>query len=235
MLTNASLFSQNYFSIKGHITDADTNVNITDCFVNLFSSSAISINTKSDSLGLYSIDSIPVKNDAYEITIIKNGFFDSRKKINFSGLGHDTVVDFEMVHIIAEYYFLPDIHFQKNSSKPERNFKDTLSYILEILQTNPFIKIEIVGHKDSLESSDKRQDRAQCIFDELVKSGISKDQLSIEISNEPCFCFTGEKDYNTAARKTIIYTENYIKTFPKTVQKDLRKRNQCVSFKMKMK
>jgi hypothetical protein len=237
LLIQMTAFSQSYFSIKGHVTNAEKNdVNMTDCKVSLISSSGSLRETTSDSIGFYHLDSIPVKKDVYEMTVSKKGFFSSKQKIKFSSLAHDTVINFEMVFMIVDYYWLPDIHFNKNTANPEKNFKDTLSIIIDVLQTNPSdVKIKILGHKDSSETCDKRKERAQYIYDELIKAGISKDRLLIEASNKPSYFYTGEKDYNTASRLKQEYTEKYIASFPLKRQNEIRQLNECVSFEMTMK
>lgn len=224
-------FCQTYISFKGNITWDETDSFLSYCEIILTSSSGLLITTKSDSTGFYSIDSVLANNDAFVFMVKKDLFFAAPKKIRFNGIPHDTIVNFQLTVMPVHFIIFPDIHFYKNSVKPKKGYKDTLNYVLYIMENNPTFYIKITGFKDSSEKKDKRLQRIQFIRDELIKSGIDNSRIEIVVSDEPCKKYSS-MDYNTGMRDFIFLTEKYILSLPRNSQSDVRQLNQCVTFEI---
>ena len=75
---------------------------------------------------------------------------------------------------------LKTIFFNKNSTSPSS--AAVVREVIDLMKSNPSLKIEIVGHMDKVEHKDNLNDlseeRAKAIYDYLVKNGITADRLS---------------------------------------------------------
>lgn len=89
------------------------------------------------------------------------------------------IADFQFRQFTDCFGFMPELLFEQNSIKP-LNFTDSLSYISSALRDFPLMKIQINGNADSKEATpdELSLQRAQFIYNELIKLGIDKNRLT---------------------------------------------------------
>ncbi|MFZ4398743.1 MAG: OmpA family protein [Bacteroidales bacterium] len=209
-----------YYSISGHIKDDKSNLQLGNCTLKLLSSTGLIKSTVSNDKGVYIFDSIPVENKYIELIVEKKKFFSVKKKFNYNVIPQDTIINFNLSINNQHGDPLPGIYFKYNSVSLQDNSTVILSELATFLEGNKNIKIKIVGYKDSIETKDMRYDRAKVVYNLIIKKGIKKGRLIIEVSDNPVFL------YNE------IYTETYIKNTMKEEQEKLRQFNRCVMFKI---
>jgi len=75
---------------------------------------------------------------------------------------------------------LKQVHFGKNSTTP--NSGSTVREVITLLKENASLNVEVIGHMDKVEQKDNLKDlsaeRAQAIYDYLIKNGIEESRLS---------------------------------------------------------
>jgi hypothetical protein len=223
-------FGQATFTIKGQVTCVTENIGIPDVKLWFVSPKGDYHETYSDITGYYKFLHLSVDTGQYIINADRIEFFNSKKRIIFKTLPCDTIVNMQLTYLIVEYYPNFDIHFNKNTNRPEKHFKDTLQSMIRCLKDNPHFKMKVMGCKDSSESYDLREERATLVYNELIAEGIPPDRLKIDVSNKPASLVTNDMDCKTGQRKSIILTEKYILSLPVKQQAGLRQLNQCVTF-----
>jgi len=111
---------------------------------------------------------------------------------------------------------LPELLFEQNSVKAI-NYTDSLSYLISILRDFPLMTIQINGNADTKEANPDELSfqRAQFIYDELVKSGIDKNKLSIKAlgSTVPLISESIIKRAKTNEEKNALRQRNSRLTF----------------------
>ena len=80
----------------------------------------------------------------------------------------------------AKQVDLKQVHFNKNSTTP--NSASSVREVINLMKENPELNVEVIGHMDKVEQKDNIKDlsaeRAQAIYDYLVKNGIEESRLS---------------------------------------------------------
>jgi len=237
LLIQLNLFGQTRHYIKlsghvyGHILDSTSKRSLDYSDITLFSSTGSMRETITNKFGFYSLDSINSDNESYEIKIENKHYFGEKSKLK-KGILHDTTIDFLLTQIPILIDWFPELYFKYNSSILQDSSKVALSIMLNYLIDNPELKVIIIGHKDSLETNDMRYTRTEFVYDSLIKLGIDKNRLRIEISDKPNILKFRRYyvDASSGNHKFIELNEKYITNSPIERQSYLRQLNQCVDF-----
>lgn len=77
------------------------------------------------------------------------------------------------------------VFFDRNKAILGKEDKQTLTYAAEQIKSNPDVKFVITGYADSSTGTAEynqqlSEKRAQAVYDQLVKNGVNKDQLTME-------------------------------------------------------
>ena len=237
LLLQISLFSQTVdrFKISGYVKESESKIGVTGCRISVLSPSGLIYKTNSDTTGHYRIDNVNKIDSVFEIQVNKDKFFGTHSKLIFHERPHDTLLNLEIIYIPISGNWFPDIHFDYHSATPEKGFLDTLAHTVTYLLENPRWKIKVIGYKDAAETVDLRKERANFILNELVKQGINKNRLKIEISQDPNVLkpSTVKVDYSTGNLILTKLTENYILSIPSGQDRErIRQLNRCVTFEI---
>jgi hypothetical protein len=232
---NPDIQATERFIISGCVKEQASQIGVSACNISVISANGNIFKTITDTGGHYSLDQVNARDSVFEIRLNKTRFFGTSSKLIFHEKPHDTIVNFEIVYMPVSGPWFPDIHFEYNSVKPEEGYLDTLAITVQYLMENPRWKIKVIGFKDSAETIDVRKERANFIFSELVKKGISENRLKIEISNDANVIKTGtlKIDYSTGDVIWTRLSEKYILSIPPGKDReDIRQLNRCVSFEI---
>ncbi len=175
--------TKSYYKISGKIRDINTLQMLRDCHVKLVSSTGIVLEVKSNKKGDYIIDSLSSDNKYIYIEVTKKRYLtnnENRKSILFDSIPHDTIINFKITPIPLSGDFFPEIYFKYNSDIPDSSYQYCLNDIESLMQGFYHQKLVIVGYKDSLETIDKRKERAEFVYNLLIKKGIDKNKLTID-------------------------------------------------------
>ena len=227
--------TKTYYKISGQVRDFNTLQFLDGCNVKLVSTTGLFLEVKTNKKGLYSFDSLSLDNYKLNIEVVRKSYLNndkSRISIHFEKTPFDTIINFKLIQIPISIMWFPEVYFKKNSSKPIGNFQDSLYDMEKVTQELYHQKLVIIGYKDSLETIDKRKERAELIYNYFIKKGVNKNKLTIEISNKPNFGKHIEPFYDLETGKANYYdiTESYILNAPIEKQESLRQLNRCVSF-----
>ena len=125
-----------------------------------------------------------LRND-YIMTVKKKGFVQESRYISRisqrSSKPFDVLIDLRPIEVGVSYR-LNDVYFDFNSVEFLPESIVVIDEFYRFLVDNPTLKISIEGHTDDIGSEEDNlllsENRAQAVFDQLVKRGISIDRLS---------------------------------------------------------
>ncbi|MEM9024192.1 MAG: OmpA family protein, partial [Bacteroidota bacterium] len=174
------------------VTDVDSKKPLPGAKVMLVGTDGSSIEVETDELGNYSFDENPkggrfiLENTSYTMTVSKEKFLNAKGQETTVGVEQSTafVHDFALQPFTVEInlplvlYDLGKWDLQVNETV---NSKDSLQFLVQVMNDNPNIVIELAAHTDS-RGSDKSnqilsQKRAQTCVDFLISQGISSDRM----------------------------------------------------------
>ncbi len=153
-------------------------------------------------------------NDAYyfldDVSVINMEELSSCKCEEEEGSGNDMKVVYSqnisegMDMEIAEQIELKKLFFDQNQKKTSS--AGVADIVFNLLEENPSIKVEIVGHSDKVENNelsyDISEERAQSVYDYLIEKGIAAERLSIKaVQNTQPFDQSGSKMANAQNRR----------------------------------
>ncbi|MFT7483610.1 MAG: outer membrane protein OmpA-like peptidoglycan-associated protein, partial [Oceanospirillaceae bacterium] len=115
---------------------------------------------------------------------------------------------------IGKRYILTKIYFEQSSPKMRPESDEQLNFILEVLKSNPNLKIELVGHTDNV--GDSRQNvylskfRAKVVGSYLYNQGISDTRISTKGMGDefPVIQNDTEENKSQNRRVELIVVEN---------------------------
>lgn len=172
------------FTLSGTVRDEETLQPIADATVTKVGSDGTTVETKTGSNGSYSFNKRQMnKETSYEITVIKNDYFQQDKKETTVGLmaSKDLVLNFRLKPIPEDPIPLPEIRFDLGDWKLLDIYKDSLNGLIKTMEENPRLVVELGSHTDFRADEDFNDTlslkRAKSIVDYLVKKGIDRARL----------------------------------------------------------
>jgi peptidoglycan-associated lipoprotein len=172
------------FTLQGTVKDDNTLQVIPGAVIKLVGSDGTSIESKSDTKGVYSFNKAQIKpSTSYELMCNKNNYFNKKAKETTVGLetSKDFTVNFMLEPIPDKPVVLPDILYDLAKWDLKPQYKDSLQGLIKTLDENETIVIELASHTDSRgtdESNDVlSQKRAESVVNYLIERGIDADRL----------------------------------------------------------
>ncbi len=180
-----TIYNRFHFSIKGRLTDAQTNKSINGATVTQMGSDGSIYVIKTDSNGVYLFDSTKVHPcTAYIISANAQKYFASQYRAYISTVGLTEsrifIKDFQLQKggDIADRFF-PQCKFNFGSTNALGSLPDSLNYIVKLLHNNPTITIEADGHGSPDEKNAQALSfaRASVCRQYLISQGIDSDRI----------------------------------------------------------
>ncbi|HEX4887739.1 MAG TPA: OmpA family protein [Luteibaculaceae bacterium] len=144
----------------------------------------------------------------YAIEVLKKDYLVAKDKIATTGLNESTtfVQDFVIQYTPANKAIrMPEVQYELGKYNLLENSKDSLNFLLKILQDNPTIVVELQAHTDSrgddAANLDLSQKRAQACVDYLISKGIPKERMVAKGYGETQLKITDEQ-IKTAGSKS---------------------------------
>ena len=187
------------YTIEGVLTDCKYKETIEGVTMKLVGSDGTSVETKTDKLGYYKFAENGEKryvneNTTYQLTTVvpnelktpeaKRGFLASSVKVKETTVGvNESKIfkhDFCLTPIELEIRF-PEVQYELGKAELRPEAKDSLNYLVEVLQDNPTFVIELSAHTDSRGNATLNQKlseaRAQACVDYIASKGIALARL----------------------------------------------------------
>ncbi|MES2629436.1 MAG: OmpA family protein, partial [Bacteroidota bacterium] len=126
-----------------------------------------------------------IKSDiTYGIEIAKKDYLIAKDKMSTTGIGESTtfVQDFVVQYSPPNTAIrMPEVQYETAKWNLLENSKDSLNFLLKIMQDNPTLVVELQAHTDSRGDDQANlvlsQKRAQSCVDYLISKGVAKDRL----------------------------------------------------------
>ncbi|HOJ50697.1 MAG TPA: OmpA family protein [Spirochaetota bacterium] len=119
--------------------------------------------------------------DGVEVIVSSDGFLPEKVIIDKKDEKKEVVLKKIEINKI---YIVENINFDFNSAHLKKESLDILSKILDIMKSNPNLKLLVMGHTDSIGDDKYNQKlserRADAVIEYLIKNGISPERLSSE-------------------------------------------------------
>ncbi len=185
-----TIYNRVHFSVKGRLTDAQTNRPIKEVVVIKLGSDGSIDRVKTDSNGFYLFDSTKVHPcTAYIIsadgTTLKYLASQYKATISTVGLTESKTFtdDFKLQKggDISDRFF-PECKFNFGITNAVGNLPDSLNYIVKLLNDNPSIKLEVDGHgsPDEKNATELSLARAVVCRNYLISQGIDSDRILVK-------------------------------------------------------
>lgn len=165
------------YTLQGVIRDDSSKQVIPDAEVKLVGSDGTVIDGKTDATGLYQFGKTQIlENTSYTLTVSKNKYFASSGRETTVGLrsSKDLVHDFNLVPIPVLPVVLPDVLYDLGKWYLTQQAKDSLNWLVNILNENPRWVIELSSHTDirpiPMTNDSLSQRRAKSAVDYIVDS-----------------------------------------------------------------
>lgn len=139
------------YTLQGVVRDDSTKQVIPDADVKLVGSDGTVVETKTDITGLYQFGKTQIlENTSYELTVNKAKYFGAKGRETTVGLktSKDLVHDFNLVPIPVLPVVLPDVLYELGKWELTQQAKDSLDWLVNILNENPRWVIELSSHTD---------------------------------------------------------------------------------------
>jgi len=119
--------------------------------------------------------------EGVEVVVSSDGYLP--KKVFFDKKDNAKEVILDKIEI-NKTYIVDNINFEFNSAYLKKESIDILSKVLDIMKSNPSIKLVVMGHTDSVGDEKYNQKlserRADAVVEYLIKNGISPERLKSE-------------------------------------------------------
>ncbi len=230
------------FTLQGVIRDDSTKQVIPGALVNLTGSDGTVIEVNADTTGLYQFGKTQIlENTSYDLTVSAPKYFPAKGRETTVGLRNskDLVHDFNLAPIPTKPVVLPDVLYDLAKWDLTPQAKDSLQWLVNILNTNPRWVIELASHTDSrpipMTNDSLSQKRAQSAVDYVVDSnGIQRGRIYAKGygANRPRILDRDKnvvldpKKYAQCKDKSFFFakgtqmTDEYIKTLKTTCEKE---------------
>lgn len=127
---------------------------------------------------------------------------------------NDMLSELSKKEAVGKRYILTKIYFEQSSPKMRPESDEQLNSILQVLQSNPNLKIELVGHTDNV--GDSRQNaylsnfRAKVVGNFLFNKGIKDSRISVKGMGEKFPVAENNTEENKAQNRRVelIVVEN---------------------------
>ncbi len=136
----------------------------------------------------------------YGIEVSKKDYLIAKDKMSTTGLTESTtfVQDFVVQFSPPEKPIrMPEVQYEVGKWNLLENSKDSLNFLLKIMQDNPTLKVELQAHTDSRGNDEANmilsQKRAQSCVDYLISKGIEKGRLVAKGYGETKLKFSDEQ------------------------------------------
>ncbi len=165
------------FTLQGVVRDDSTKQVIPDADVKLSGSDGTVIEVKTDATGLYQFGKTQIlENTSYDLTVSKTKYFAAKGRETTVGLktSKDLIHDFNLVPIPVLPVVLPDVLYDLGKWYLTPQAKDSLNWLVNILNENPRWVIELSSHTDirpiPMTNDSLSQRRAKSAVDYIVDS-----------------------------------------------------------------
>ncbi|MDR3047124.1 MAG: OmpA family protein [Bacteroidales bacterium] len=165
------------YSIAGFVKDAVTLQYLDGVDVDLVGSDGASYKTQTDVKGHYEFDKNKIKgNTTYTLVVKKRGYWEENNTASQTTIGlsenTDLKQDFNLTPIPPEPIILPEILYPFDEAYLEKQYKDSMLFLYNVMIKNPTIVVELRSHTDYKGSDTYNealsQRRAQSCVDFLV-------------------------------------------------------------------
>ncbi|MEN9639669.1 MAG: hypothetical protein RLZZ262_1538 [Bacteroidota bacterium] len=231
------------FTLVGTAYDKDTGATLSGADVTVSGSDGSSVKLTTDGNGGFSLNKTQIKpNTSYTVDIQKEKYFGTGDKFSTVGLKAST-------NFAREYFLkpIPDASVEINMPlvqypynevvlliNDEVNSADSLNFLLDIMQTNPKLKIQLEAHTDFRGKDDYNlklsEGRAKTCVDYLISKGIAADRM-VPVGMGEKQPRTLIADVNGFKAGTTL-TEKYITALPKDQQEAAHTLNRRTIFRI---
>lgn len=193
------------FVLKGTVYDKDNQKGVAGATVKVTGNDGIPFEKTTDANGLYEFAENGgnrfIKPDiTYGIEVMKKDFLVAKDKLSTAGLNESTtfVQDFVIQNTAGKKALrMPEVQYELGKWALLESSKDSLNFLLKILNDNPTIMVELQAHTDS-RGDDKAnmelsQKRAQSCVDYLITKGVAKDRMVAKGYGETQLKYTDEQ------------------------------------------
>ncbi|MEI6122110.1 MAG: OmpA family protein [Bacteroidota bacterium] len=230
------------YTLQGVIRDDSTKQVIPGALVKLVGSDGTVLEVNADTTGLYQFGKTQIlPNTSYDLTVSKPRYFAKQGRETTVGLrtSKDLVHDFNLVPIPIIPVVLPDVLYDLGKWYLTPQAKDSLNWLVNILNVNPKWVIELSSHTDSrpipMTNDSLSQRRAKSAVDYVVDSGgIARQRIIAKGygANRPRVLDRDKNvvldpgKYAQCKDKTFFFakgtqmTDEYIKTLKTTCEKE---------------
>lgn len=165
------------YTLQGVVRDDSTKQVIPDADVKLSGSDGTVVEVKTDATGLYQFGKTQIlENTSYDLTVSKTKYFGAKGRETTVGLktSKDLIHDFNLVPIPVLPVVLPDVLYDLAKWNLTPQAKDSLNWLVNILNENPRWVIELSSHTDirpiPMTNDSLSQRRAKSAVDYIVDS-----------------------------------------------------------------